>query len=590
MENVVQVNWMRWFCLIGWIGWVSTSNAAFLPPAKGNLGMVSTAQHLATEAGVEVLKQGGNAIDAAVAVGYALAVVYPCCGNLGGGGFMLIHLRNGKNISVNFRERAPAGIRANFFFDQHGKPNKKSLNGYLAVGIPGTVMGLDTALKKYGTFSRQKIMAPAIRLAEKGFVLNKADLAILYTKEDAFRQDPILANLFFKKNQRYVPGDRLRQPALAHTLKAIANKGSDVFYRGWIAARIVAGSKAHGGVMTRDDFKRYRIQISKPLACAYRGYQVLVPPPPSAGLSLCEMFNILKAYPLKQWGFHSAKSVHYMTEAMRYAFADRNALLGDPDFVKNPVARLLSETYAEQVRQKIKPHQAGAAKGVCQGSVKERPQTTHFSVADKWGNAVSVTYTLNGYFGSLMMPAGTGVFLNNDINDFTLKANTPNLFKLIQGKPNLIQPNKQPMSSMTPTLVLKDGQVVMVLGAAGGSTIVTSVLQAIIHRIDYEMDIVQAVNMPRFHMQCLPDVLYHEPYAFSPDTRALLDRMQYQLKLGSIFGTLYWGQMAAIAYDAVSKTWTGSGDNRFPASEALGYSDAKRSGKSAKPTAPRAHS
>ncbi len=552
-----------------------TSYGAYLPPAQGQQGMVSTPQKLASLVGLKILKEGGNAIDAAVAVGYALAVVQPCCGNIGGGGFMLIHLANQHNVVINFREKAPTKISSQLFFDKKGQLKKNAVHyGYLPVGVPGTVLGLNTALKRYGTMSLQQVMAPAIHYAKAGFVLAPTQIRLLKRYEHYFKKSPNVSAIFLNQGQPYQAGERLIQPQLARTLVAISKQGSQVFYRGWIAKQIVKASQKHGGVLSLKDFANYRVEIAKPIACSYRGYQIITVPPPSSGTIVCEIMNILSGYPLAQFGYHSSASAHYNIEAMRYAFADRNQYLGDPDFVKNPVKKLISKSYAKQIRARIKPNQAGESTGIgpdITHKISMDGQTVHYVVADRYGNAVTITYTLNSYFGSKVIAGNTGFFLNNELDDFTLKIGLPNIFQLVQGRANLIAPNKRPLSSMSPTLVMKNNKLYMALGAAGGSTIITSIVEAMEHVIDYGMNINAGVNSPRYHMQWLPDFVYMEPFTFSPDTLAKLRKMGYRFKLGSVYGTRYWGQVAALLKNNKVHTFYGANDNRYPAGLAIGY-------------------
>ena len=557
-------------CLLGlFLSITSAAYAAFLPPASADQSMVSSAQKLATRTGVDILKQGGNAIDAAVAVGYALAVVQPCCGNLGGGGFVLIHRANGKNVFIDFREKAPAAIASHYFFDKQGKVKANALSGYLSVGVPGTVMGLNAALAQYGTMPLKKVIAPAIALAQQGFVLTKDDLIVLNKEHKKLAKHENVAAIFLNHGQPYQANERLKQTQLAKTLMLIRDQGDRPFYHGVIAKKIVAASKAHHGVLSLADFSNYRIKITKPIACQYRGNTVITAPPPGSGVTVCEILNIVSGYPLS---FHSAEATHYNVEAMRYAYADRNQYLGDPDFVKNPVQKLLSPSYAKQIRSRIKPFQAGNSKhmGLQFNNTGEKPQTTHYDVIDRHGNAVSVTTTLNGYFGSGVIAGDTGFLLNNEIDDFALRAGVPNMFKLVQGNANLIAPNKRPLSSMSPTIVMKHDKPYIILGAAGGSTIITQVVEAIENAVDFGMDINAAVNSPRYHMQWLPDVIYMEPFAFSKDTLDKLQSMGYTLQLGSPYHTKVWGQTAAILIDPKTGVIYGATDNRHPGGEAAG--------------------
>jgi len=532
-------------------------------------GMVVSSQHLATEVGVRILQQGGNAIDAAVAIAYALAVVEPCCGNLGGGGFMLIHLANGKNVFLNFREKAPLAINPGLYQDTAGHPQPQKIQqGYLAVAVPGTVLGLNHALSHYGHLSLLEVIRPALELAKQGFILSASDAQMLQRETAAFTAEPNIAAIFLPQGKIYQAGDRLVQKNLAHTLETISNKGSAGFYQGTIAAQIVAASNAHGGVLQPQDFQRYTVQELPPVVCEYRGYQIVTAPPPSSGgITLCEMLNVTEAYPLSTWGYHKLWSTHYVLEAMRYAYADRNAYLGDPDFVHNPVNWLLSKQHAQAIQNKIDPFYAGNSATI--NTSGEKMQTTHFSVMDRAGNAVAVTYTLNGFFGSKIIAGNTGFFLNNEMDDFSLQPGVPNMFKLRQGNANSIQPEKRPLSSMTPTIVLKNNQVVMVLGAPGGSTIPTQVLETLENMIDFQQNLKTAVDAPRYHFQGLPDQVYIEPYAFSFITQQLLKLMGYQFQLGSPFGTLRWGAVAAILRDPATGKLTGAIDQRRPSGSAM---------------------
>lgn len=539
------------------------ANSVMAVPQK-SLGMVVTTQHLATDVGQAILAKGGNAIDAAVAVGYALSVVEPCCGNIGGGGFMLIRLKNSDTVVINFRETAPLKAGKALYFEQ-GKPDVKRINtGYLSVAVPGTVMGLNTALKRYGRLTLKEVMAPAIKLAEQGFILVPGDVAIISKSWDELKLNAQAAALFSHQGHMLQVGERLIQSDLANTLKQIAAVGTSAFYHGSIAKEMVADSQNHGGIMTLADFEKYQIEIQHPISCDYRGYTILTAPPPSAGgVVLCEMLTILSGYPLAKYGFHQPLSTHYTLEAMRYAYEDRNQL-GDPNFVHNPIHELLSVEHAKTIRHHIRPWKAGTSNVhlVNQGSGQEKPQTTHYSILDQEGNAVSVTYTLNGYFGAKIIAGKTGIFLNNEMDDFSLQSNIPNKFGLIQSDKNNIQPRKRPLSSMTPTIVMKDQQVFMILGAPGGSTIPTQVLETVQNVIDYHIGLKMAVDAPRFHMQWLPDLVYLEPQAFSAKTLAALKSMGYHFQLGSPFNTPLWGAVAAILVDQQSGELIGAIDKR----------------------------
>jgi gamma-glutamyltranspeptidase/glutathione hydrolase len=495
-------------------------------------GMVVTSQHAASEVGAAILRQGGNAVDAAVAVGYALAVTHPCCGNLGGGGFMTIHFADGRNTFLNFREKAPLAARADMYLDAQGNViSDKSLVGYLAVGVPGTVMGLETAREKFATLPRATLIAPAIRLAEEGFILTRGDVDVLTDATKAFRAQPNVAAIFLKNGEPYAPGDRLIQKNLAATLRAISAGGTDAFYHGAIGAAVSAASQAHGGLLTREDFAGYTVTESAPLSCPYRGYTLMsAPPPSSGGVTLCEMLQVLEGYPLGKMGFHSSAAVHVMTEAMRHAFRDRNTYLGDPAFVDNPVARLLSASNATSIRAQILPNRATPSSALQgEAAANEHATTTHYSIVDRLGNVVSVTYTINDDFGAKVIAGNTGFFLNNEMDDFTAKPGFANYYGLVQGKANAIAPGKRPLSSMTPTIVLKDGKPVLVVGAPGGSRIMTTVLEVIVNVLDYGMTLQQAVDAPRIHHQWIPDTLAGEPFALSADTVKALTGMGYKV-------------------------------------------------------------
>ena len=537
------------------------THAASVAPVAAENGMVVSAQHLATDVGVEVLKRGGNAVDAAVAVGYALAVVYPAAGNLGGGGFMTINLADGRKTFLDFRETAPLAATANMYLDKDGNVIKGiSTKGHLAVGVPGSVSGMEYAREKYGTMKRADLLAPAIQLAEQGFALDQGDIDLLRTATDDFKDDPASGDIFLNKGQPFNVGDKLVQSELAKTLREISSKGTDGFYKGWVGSAIVASSQAGKGLITQADLDGYKTRELAPAECDYRGYHVIsAPPPSSGGVIICEILNILEGYPLKQLGYHSAAAVHVQIEAMRHAYVDRNSYLGDPDFVKNPLDRLLDKAYAAKIRAVIDPNKAGISKDIKPGvAPHEGSNTTHYSIADKDGNAVSVTYTLNDWFGAKVTAATTGVLLNDEMDDFTAKVGVPNLYGLVQGEANSIAPGKRPLSSMSPTIVTKDGKTVMVVGTPGGSRIITAVLQTMINAIDYDMNAQEAVDMPRIHQQWLPDLTNVENYALSPDTRKILEGM------GHIFGPPQpANHLAVIIVGAPSLGGKPVGNNRY---------------------------
>jgi gamma-glutamyltranspeptidase / glutathione hydrolase len=530
-------------------------NAAPLNAAPSGVtaqhAMVATAQHLATQVGVDVLRQGGNAVDAAVAVGYALAVVDPCCGNIGGGGFMLVRLHDGRERFIDFREKAPLRATSTMYLDANGNVRRgESTKGWLAVGVPGTVAGLERAREEFGTMSRAQLIAPAIALAHDGYIYTAADVP-------AFGNYPR-------------PGDRFRQPQLAATLALIARDGTGAFYRGPIARKIVAASNAHGGILTMQDFSDYRVEETAPLHCSFNGYDIIsAPPPSSGGTTLCEILNIIAPYPLQQWGWHDTRSVHYVTEAERFAYADRNTYLGDPDFVRNPVAQLLSPAYASKIRARIQADRATPSADVKPGLgvvSNEGTDTTHYSIVDRWGNAVAVTYTLNDWYGAGVVAGNTGFFLNDEMDDFTSKPGVPNLYGLVQGTADAIAPGKRPLSSMTPTIVTQNGKLRMVTGSPGGSTIITIVLETILNAMVYGMSAQAAVDAPRTHMQWLPDTLVYEPNALSADTTQRLRAMGYTLRLVQKMGSAQ-----AIVVDPATGMLEGGSDRRQPAGAAMGY-------------------
>ncbi|HEX7908752.1 MAG TPA: gamma-glutamyltransferase [Paraburkholderia sp.] len=565
--------------------------AASEPAVEAKNGMVVSSQRLASEIGVEILKKGGNAVDAAVAVGYAQAVTNPCCGNIGGGGFMTIHLANGQDRFINFRETAPAAASANMYLDESGNVRKgESLYGYRAVGVPGTVAGLDLALRKYGKLTRKQVMTPAIRLAREGFVLTRGDTDILDTTVQRFKSDPDAARIFLRPDGTPLqPGDRLIQKDLARTLERIAEQGPNAFYRGEIPKIVEAAAQRAGGVITAEDFASYHAEDMEPLKCSYRGYEfVSAPPPSSGGVTMCETLNILEGYDMRKLGYHSAAAIHDTVEAMRHSYEDRNTLLGDPNFVSNPVSKLTSKEYAADIRKLISGDQATASVDVQPGfGVHEKPETTHYSIIDRSGNAVSTTYTVNGRFGAVVIAPGTGFFLNDEMDDFTVKVGSQNLFGLVQGARNAIAPGKRPLSSMAPTIVEKDGKVFMVVGSPGGSRIITITLQTVLNVIDYGMTPQDAVDAPRIHHQWLPDEVYYETNGLSPDTIAIFKNMGYktveqtpwgaaELILVGLPGTEVASRQSSGNDSSVSGNVRvgfvyGVNDPRRPAGAAIGY-------------------
>lgn len=574
MRSAKLVALLACVALLAGTGWYPDARK----PVVAAHAMVVTEQHDATQVGVDILKAGGNAVDAAIGVAYALAVVDPCCGNIGGGGFMLIRMHDGRERFIDFRETAPLRATQNMYLDAHGNVVPfRSTKGWLAVGVPGTVAGMELAREEFGTMPRAALMAPAIALARNGFTLDQGDLIPFFGSKtegysgayDLFRQ-PNIAAIFARHGHFYRAGEVLKQPELARTLQLVARDGADAFYRGPIAKAIVAASQAHGGILTLDDFARYRAEQSAPLHCRFGEYEIASSPPPSsAGITLCEILNIVAPYPLAAWGWHTARSLHYVTEAERRAYADRNAYLGDPDFVHNPVRRLLSQSYARKLRAQIDPNRATPSVDVKPGLgivAHENGETTHFSIVDARGNAVAVTYTLNDWFGADVMAGNTGFLLNDEMDDFTSKPGVPNMYGLVQGKRNDIAPDKRPLSSMSPTIVTRDGKLAMVTGSPGGSRIITIVLETILDGLVYGMNVQQSVDAPRTHMQWLPDELQYEPGAFTPATAAALRAMGYTLD-----EVPQWGSAQAILVDPRTGELSGGTDRRRPSGAALGF-------------------
>jgi len=479
-------------------------------------GMVVAQEALAARVGADILQNGGNAVDAAVAVGFALAVTYPRAGNIGGGGFMVIHRADGSNTTIDYREVAPRGIDATSFLDASGNADpEKSRTSALAIGVPGTVAGLALAEKKYGSgkFSLGELIAPAIAMARDGIVVTDNTEETVASVHARLARWPASAKIFLKADGAALdPGDRLVQSDLAGTLETIANEGPRAFYEGPVAQKIAAAVQASGGVMTAEDLKNYQPIERAPVRGTYRGYDLIsMPPPSSGGVELLEMLNILEGYDLAH--DDEAQTLHLMIEAMKRAYADRALFLGDPDKVQNPVARLTSKSYAADWRATVDPAHATPASDIRAGGTvqPEGRNTTHFSVADRFGNAVSNTYTLNFSYGVGLVAEGTGVVLNNELDDFAAKPDTPNAYGLTGAEANEPGPGKRPLSSMTPTIVVRDGKPFLITGSPGGSRIITTVLQVIVNVIDRGMDIAEAVSAPRVHDQWLPDQVYAEP-------------------------------------------------------------------------------
>ncbi|MGA6984889.1 MAG: gamma-glutamyltransferase [Terriglobales bacterium] len=562
----------------------STVVAAPFRPTHGPHAMVASVHELASRAGVEILRDGGNAIDAAVATGFALAVVHPQAGNLGGGGFLLLRNATGETHFIDFREKAPAAATENMYLDAQGNvlpesSKDSSVVGYRSVGVPGSVAGLVYAEKKYGKLSLEKVMAPAIKLARDGFPLAYEDTQDL--KEDEYlAQFPESKRIFQRDGNYYQLGELFKQPELARTLERIA-KDPDDFYHGAMARELAAAIHKGGGLITAADLAAYEVKEREPIRGSYRGYDIIsAPPPSSGGVALVEILNILEGFDLTKFGNRSADAIHLEVEAFRRAFYDRTDFMGDPDFAKIPVAQLVDKKYAAAWRESIDPNRATPSKDLKRPSftelervaqsqrsavaVREPENTTHYSVVDAEGNAVAVTTTLNDSFGSRVTAEGLGFLLNDEMDDFAAKQGVPNAYGLIQGPANAIGPGKRPLSAMTPTIVLKGGQLFLVLGSPGGPTIITTVANVIIGVIDFSLDIQEAVNAPRFHHQWLPDQIFVED-RLSPDTMNLLRSKGYELKVRH-----FWGDGECIMVDPKTGERLGASDGRNNG-KAVGY-------------------
>lgn len=510
-------------------------------PVRATQGMVASVDAMATQVGVDILKQGGNAVDAAVAVGYALAVTHPQAGNLGGGGFMLLRTKDGATTAIDFREMAPAGATRDMFLDEQGNPDsKKSLTSPLASGTPGTVAGLLLALEKYGSLPLNSVVRPAIKLAQEGFIVNDAlaDDLKTYGSEVLPHHENSKA-IFWKDGEPLKKGDKLVQQDLANSLTMIAENGPDAFYKGEIARQIAQQMQQNGGLITTDDLAAYQAVERTPVSGEYRGYQIFsMPPPSSGGIHIVQILNILENFDMKKYGFGSADAIQIMAEAEKYAYADRSEYLGDPDFVNVPWQALTSKAYAKSIAGQIDINKAKPSSEIRPGKLApyESDQTTHFSVVDKDGNAVAVTYTLNTTFGTGIVAGNTGILLNNQMDDFSAKPGVPNVYGLVGGEANAVGPKKRPLSSMSPTIVVKDGKTWLVTGSPGGSRIITTVLQMVVNTIDFGMNVAEATNAPRFHHQWLPDELRVEK-GFSPDTLKLLEQKGQKVALKEAMGS-----------------------------------------------------
>lgn len=507
------------------------TRAAFPEPVRAKHAIVASQHELASKVGVEVLKRGGNAIDAAIAVGLALAVVYPEAGNLGGGGFMLIRMKNGDTHTIDYREMAPAAATRDVFLDKEGKLIRgegSSTIGYRASGVPGTLAGFDLAFKKYGSgkVKWSDLVEPARALAQNGYVLSErlADLLQAYKTNLSKYEDS--NRIFLRNGDFYKEGEVFKQPDLAQTMARIKKNGAAEFYSGVTAKMIARDMKAHNGLITLDDLKNYKAKERTALRGTYRGYEIIsMPPPSSGGIVMLQILNILEGYDIRAMKYNSAAKYHVLAEAMRRAFADRAEFMGDPDFARVPVTTLIDKKYAADRRSTIDPKKASDSKDVGHGKIPggESMDTTHFTVADKDGNVVTNTYTINDLYGSRVTAKGTGVLLNDEMDDFAAQPGKANMFGLIQGENNSVQPGKRPLSSMTPTIVLrKDGSLWFALGARGGPRIISAVTQSVINVIDHDMDIQAAIDAPRIHHQWFPDQILYEPYGMSPDTLDVL--------------------------------------------------------------------
>jgi len=560
---------------------------ASVHPVHAQHAIVVSVHELASHVGVDIMQAGGNAIDAAVATGFALAVVHSPAGNIGGGGFMLIRMADGKTHFIDYREKAPAAATRDMFLDPQGNviPGASKI-GYKSIGVPGSVAGLVYAEQKYGKLTLKQVMAPAIRLAREGYALSWGEAADFH--DQYLAQFPESRRVFQRNGDYYKPGEVFRQPDLARTLERIADRPDD-FYHGALARELAAAMQKGRGLITADDLAHYEVKEREPVRGTYRGYEVIsAPPPSSGGTVLIESLNILEGYDLSKMGDRSAQSIHYTTEAFRRAFFDRAEFMGDPDFAKIPVAQLIDKRYAAAWEETIDPTHATPSKDLKRPAVfneleqyaaahppmvpHESNHTTHYSVMDADGNAVAVTTTINDWFGSRVTADGLGFLLNDEMDDFSAKPGVPNSDGLLQGEVNAIGPGKRPLSSMTPTIVVRDGKTVMVLGSPGSSKIITTVANVLMGVVDYGMNIQEAVNAPRFHNQWMPDVLSVEQW-FSPDTLNLLHHMGYNVEVGLHSGAdvyPYWSDAECIAVDVKTGDRLGASDGRG-SGKAVGY-------------------
>jgi gamma-glutamyltranspeptidase / glutathione hydrolase len=517
---------------------VVTTLAASREPVRARHGVVASTNEVASQVGVDIMKRGGNAVDAAIAVAFALAVTHPAAGNLGGGGFMMIRLKDGRTTAIDYREMAPALATRNIYLDKDGEVIKGeggSIEGYRAAGVPGTVRGMELALKKYGShrLTWSQLIEPARRLAANGFTVTNSLARGLRGNREYLSKYPETKRIYLNNGKFYNEGDLFVQPELGATFARLQRGGANEFYEGQTARLIVDDMKRHDGLIKMTDMRGYVAKERETLRGTYRGYEVIsMPPPSSGGAVLLEMLNILEGYDLKKMDWASSDRYHLMTEAMRRAFADRAEYMGDTDFVKVPIAGLIDKKYASKLRETIDPQRASTSEQVKAGKPAgyESDETTHFTVVDTDGNAVANTYTLNNSYGSAVVAKGTGIIMNDEMDDFAAKPGTPNLYGLIQGERNAVAPRKRPLSAMTPTFVLrKDGSLWFTVGSPGGPTIINTVLDVITNVIDYNMNIQQAIDAPRIHHQWLPDELVYEPYGLSGDTQKALSQRGHKL-------------------------------------------------------------
>ena len=539
-------------------------------PEIGTGGMVVSQRKIASEVGAEILRKGGNAVDAAVATGLALAVVLPRAGNLGGGGFMLVYSEElKKTVAIDYREMAPIQASRDMFLDEKGNYDKRKAQfSLLSAGVPGTVAGLYYALNKYGTLSWSEVLDPAIKLAEDGFVVPHDLASVLGNYKKRLTVNEATAKAYYKKNKEtYSPGEIIKLPDLAWSLKELKRVGPDAFYKGKIAEKIVAEMELNGGLITAEDLANYKVKERLPLKGTFKGYEVVsMPPSSSGGVHLIQMLNMLEPFSLKEMGFGSAKSIHLMSEVMKRAYADRSKYLGDTDFVTVPLKGLTNKEYAKALLKEISLKKVTPSKSISNGNPLpyESPDTTHFSVMDDEGNVVSNTYTLNFSYGSGIVIPGTGILMNNEMDDFSSKKGVPNAYGLVGYEANEIEAEKRPLSSMTPTIVFKNKEPYLVLGSPGGSRIITTVLQVALNVLEHDMSVKQAVVSPRIHHQWLPDVLLMEE-GFSPDTITLLGEMGHTIRSSRTMGSVQ-----AIIYK--DKYFYGAADPRRPSSGAVAVS------------------